>query len=108
MNPRDMELPRMIRHAGDLLGFVLTMAFVIASLVCWFRYGRHLAIAGIPPFEIATLQLLVRDAALPQRVLQWLLAWAWLVACGGCAVVALAGVRWSVVRARELLGDMKR
>jgi hypothetical protein len=108
MNPRDVDLPRIIRHAGDLLGFVLTAAFLVAALVCWSRYGRHLAIAGIPPFETATLQLLMRDAALPLRVIQWLLAWAWLVACGGCAVLALAGLRWSVVRARELLLDLRR
>jgi len=108
MNARDVDLPRTIRHAGDLLGFALTSAFVVAALVCWSRYGRHIAIAGIPPMETATLQLLVRDAALPARAVQWLLAWAWLVAAGGCAVMALAGIRWSVVRVRELLLDLKR
>lgn len=108
MNARDVDLPRMMRHAGDLLGFALTVAFVVAALVCWSRYGRHIAIAGIPPLETGTLQLLARDAALPSRVVQWLLAWAWLVAAGGCIVIAVAGIRWSVVRARELLLDLKR
>lgn len=108
MNTRDVDLPRMIRHAGDLFGFALTAAFVVAALVCWSRYGRHIAIAGFPPMETATLQLLVRDAALPSRAFQWLMAWAWLVAAGGCAAVGLAGIRWSVVRARELLLDVRR
>lgn len=108
MNARDVDLPRIIRHAGDILGFALTAGFVFAACVCWYRYGRHLAIAGVPPFESATLQFLVRDSALPQRAVQWVLAWAWLVAFGGCAVLALAGIRWSVVRAREVLLDPKR
>ena len=108
MNTQALDLPRMIRLAGDLLGVLLTAGFVLAALVCWSRYGRHLAIAGIPPLEFATLQLLMRDAALPLRAAHWVMAWAWLVGCGGCAAVALAGIRWSVVRARELLVDPKR
>lgn len=108
MNTQALDLPRIIRHAGDLFGFILTAAFVLAAFVCWSRYGRHLAIAGIPPLEFATLQLLMRDAALPLRAAHWLMAWAWLVGSGGCAAIALAGLRWSVVRARELIVDAKR
>lgn len=101
------ELPRTLRRAGDAVGLLLTVGFVVGALVCWSRYGRHLAIAGAPPLEFATLQLLARDSALPLRVVHWLMAWAWLVASGGCAVVAVAGLRWTAVRCRELLTEAR-
>lgn len=101
------DLPRTLRRAGDAVSLLLTVGFVVGALVCWSSYGRHLAIAGVPPFEIATLQLLAKDSALPLRVAHWLMAWAWLVASGGCAVISVAGLRWTVLRFREILIEAK-
>jgi hypothetical protein len=105
VNRRTPTLPKTLRRAGDVLGLVLTVGFVVATLVCWSRYGLHLAIAGVPHFDVATLLLYAKEPALPLRALHWLLAWAWLVATGGCAVLAVAGLRWTAVRIRELMAE---
>lgn len=96
-------LPRMLRHLGDAFGVVLVLAFVAGALACWSQYGRHMTIAGRPAISPETLHVLLADGALLRRVPHWIAAWAWLVAAGGCAVLAVAGVRWAVVRARDIL-----
>lgn len=101
-------LPRMLRHLGDAFGAILVVACVAGALACWSQYGRHMTIAGRPAISSETLQILLADGALLRRVPHWLAAWAWFVAAGGCAVLAVAGVRWAVVRTREILADHGR
>lgn len=94
---------KIIRRLGDVFGGILVLGFVVSALSCWTRYEKHMSIAGWPSLSLETMQFLVADGALLQRIQHWVAAWAFLVASGGFALLAVAGLRWAVIRARDAL-----
>jgi TRAP-type C4-dicarboxylate transport system permease small subunit len=124
MAVRVKEVRRSVAHAMDMFGdaanVAILLAVVIASWKCWSvfldLYQRVGGVSGIPrtsegwkTFGYSVYMMLQDDfhrAALWKGVQNWSLAWIAFIMAVAFTLLAIAGLRWVWIRARDIVAGV--